>query len=110
MKTFVAPDFTRALERQAIKHELFTGNQLADNGAISSLWLPWIYRACLVIDYTQRLLNLQGPRVAVGAQAVPVEKAESSVAGLLDFSQQQSRAQAVDRSRRQINTIANLGM
>jgi len=92
MTAVVAADFTRAVKRPSIQHKFFAINKAAYTGAICRSWLPWIYGTHLIIYYVQCLLDAQRTGFAVGAQAVPVEKPESRVAGLLDFGDQQSGA------------------
>ena len=62
------------------------------------------------IHHVEGFLDVQRPRLAVGAHAVPVEQPEGDGAGLLDFSHQQPWAQGVHGPRGQKDAIARHGL
>ena len=76
----------------AIDDEFFACHQTADPRTVGGLGLHRIDRPTLEINNRQALLDVQRARLAVGADAVPVEEAERGIAGLLHFGDQKAGA------------------
>src|SRR5205823_2747587 len=64
------------------------------------------HRALVPMNAGQRIIDVQGPRLAVGVAPVPVVQAEGGVAGLLDLRHQHAAADRVYRAGGQVDTIA----
>ena len=60
------------------------------------------------VDGLERLLDVQGPRLPVRPQAIPVEQPEGGVARLLDLRHQHAPAEGVNGSGGQEDAVAGL--
>lgn len=110
VETVIPADCLRLIELPAIHNELVAGDQAADPRSARPLRLHGIDGTALEIDDRQPLLNVQRTRLAIGAAAVPVIKAERGIAGLLYFRHQQACPEGMNRPGGKEEAIARLGL
>ncbi len=102
----VVPQRVKRAETKAVEDELVAMDEALDVGIVCHLGGDGIHWATGVIDYVQRLFDVELARLAVLINAVPVEQPVGRIAGLLDFGDQQTGAESVDGAGRNQNAVA----
>ena len=102
----VASGRQRGVELPTVQPELRTFDQPAHRRPLGGPRPLGRHRSLPKVDGLQGLVDVQGPRLSVRPQAVPIEQPEGGVARLLDFRHQHAPAEGVDRSGGQEDAIA----
>ena len=90
VKPLIATDDLGIGKRPTVEHELLANDQLLDVRPDGRLRRLRTHRTTLVVDHGQAFADVQGTRIAVRSNTIPIEQPKGRVTGLLDLSDDQS--------------------